>query len=356
MSNGRWQEFIPKCIEKTCYLDAGEYSKKMYNIFSSNQVTDTFVYPINTVVKVICGPGYELIGSAELTCNLDIQNGVWSERPPLCRLELSCPFVNPPENGLINTNKQSTSNGYSLNTTLEFSCLPGYKLHGSRIYVCISNGTHAVWKGETVSCMLDAHKPTTTTTQQTTTTTISLDKPDTSNQIGQDINENLIESCKIDQSSTLMAHSNLIPTVQSLNEYIFLNTTIGNFIQNGIAVAYQCRTSKLITHNAKCINGTLYMQQNCDDLGRGGKPCSTPPKIPYGYNKFGSSLHGSKALYQCFNGYELSKGHGELKCTNGEWVGSIPFCTKSINFFFVACTVIYEFAPKLFRIFNLGNG
>lgn len=57
-------------------------------------------------------------------------------------------------------------------------------------------------------------------------------------------------------------------------------------------------------------------------------PCSIPPKIPHGYNKYSSSLHGSKALYQCFNGFELSTGDGKLKCVDGEWVGPTPVCTR----------------------------
>lgn len=76
-------------------------------------------------------------------------------------------------------------------------------------------------------------------------------------------------------------------------------------------------------------------------------PCSTPPKIPYGYNKYSSSLHGSKAYYQCFNGFELSKGDGELRCVDGEWVGAIPICSK------VNCA--YPGALENGKIYYVGN-
>ena len=57
--------------------------------------------------------------------------------------------------------------------------------------------------------------------------------------------------------------------------------------------------------------------------------CLAPPKLLNGYNKYSSTQHGSKVLYQCLNGYELSKGNAELRCENGEWIGSIPSCSKS---------------------------
>lgn len=59
-----------------------------------------------------------------------------------------------------------------------------------------------------------------------------------------------------------------------------------------------------------------------------GKSCPIPIKIPNGFNKFSSFLHGSKAIYQCFNGFEMTKGDKELKCHDGTWIGVVPTCTK----------------------------
>jgi hypothetical protein len=60
------------------------------------------------------------------------------------------------------------------------------------------------------------------------------------------------------------------------------------------------------------------------------RACNHPPKIPNGYNKYGSLAHGSKAIYQCFNGYELLNQSGELKCNDSVWVGQIPICSRGI--------------------------
>ena len=59
-----------------------------------------------------------------------------------------------------------------------------------------------------------------------------------------------------------------------------------------------------------------------------GKPCTVPIKIQNGFNKFSSFLHGSKAIYQCFTGFEMTKGDKELKCNDGAWVGMVPTCIK----------------------------
>ena len=62
-----------------------EYSKKYYNIFSSNHAQNTFVYPINIVIRIMCQPGYELVGFTQLICRADEKVGVWNEKPPICR-------------------------------------------------------------------------------------------------------------------------------------------------------------------------------------------------------------------------------------------------------------------------------
>lgn len=61
--------------------------------------------------------------------------------------------MNPPENGLINANKQPLADGYVLNTTLEYSCLNGFILVGSKINLCVFNNTIGYWKGGTAKCL-----------------------------------------------------------------------------------------------------------------------------------------------------------------------------------------------------------
>jgi hypothetical protein len=218
---------------------------------------------------------------------------------------------------LINANKQSVTNGYLLNTTLEFSCLNGYTLVGSKINLCVSNFTNGYWKGGTALCLpISTISPTTTITTDATTI-----KSQTDYSLS-------MYTCKLDLASTLVSFQDTTMSTLCMDNYKFLNASFGSYLSNNALVIYQCLNTNLEKFSAKCLNGTLYLQQNCNELIKTFKSCIPPPKIANGYNKFGSTQHGKKALYQCFNGYELVKGHSEIECINGEWVGAIPQCSK----------------------------
>jgi hypothetical protein len=77
----------------------------------------------------------------------------------------------------------------------------------------------------------------------------------------------LNQECKIDQSSMLISYTDTFASpTQSANDFIFINSTIGNFIKNDESVSYYCKNNNITTYFAKCMNGTLLMQQNCNEL------------------------------------------------------------------------------------------
>ena len=78
------------------------------------------------------------------------------------------------------------------------------------------------------------------------------------------------QNCKIDSSSMLFNYGGNFDSttlIQTQNEFIFLNATPGSFIEDGATVSYYCKDSE-IEHvfYAKCFNGTLVTQQNCNEL------------------------------------------------------------------------------------------
>jgi hypothetical protein len=191
-----------------------------------------------------------------------------------------------------------------------------------------SNGK-GEWRGDKVTCELDSPAVIEEAKKEEVQATTTPSSSSSSN--GGDPNESPefyeYESCRIDTSSILISYSNSLNTqFPSVNDFVFLNGTIG--VEHGTSVSYYCKSNSFVTYQARCNNGTLLMEQNCNELKASKSACSSPPKIPHGYNKYSSSLHGSKALYQCFNGFEMSKGDSELRCSDGEWVGSIPVCSK----------------------------
>lgn len=75
------------------------------------------------------------------------------------------------------------------------------------------------------------------------------------------------QECKIDQSSMLISYTDTIASpTQSANDFVFINATIGSFIKNDESVTYNCKNNNITTYIAKCMNGTLLMQQNCNEL------------------------------------------------------------------------------------------
>lgn len=252
-------------------------------------------------------------------------------------------------------------NGYPLHTVLDFSCLPGYNLNGSKQYHCLERAdlSGADWSEEiSVSCLPNPTTRSTITTRTTTSTTTSTTTTLVTTSLTSATrhappSHTKYESCRIDSSSMLLSYSSLITisTPHIFNELAFTNVSVGNYVEHGQSAAYSCKNHPG-TFLARCLNGTLFMQQNCHELLSKGisckiyisiifdqlnliqdkLSCTAPPKIPNGYNKYGSTSHGSKALYQCFNGYELAHGQREMRCVNGEWVGQIPACVKSNHF------------------------
>jgi hypothetical protein len=179
-----------------------------------------------------------------------------------------CSFVSPPENGLIHANKQFRQNGYPINTTLEFTCQEGYKLYGSKYFNCASNGVNGEWMGDIPECVKEVESTPTYSLTSTLASTKNGDfliKPNEKDPIKQ---EDIInQECKIDQSSMLISYTDTYASPsQSANDFVFINSTIGNYIKHDESVTYYCKNNNITTYIAKCMNGTLLMQQNCNEL------------------------------------------------------------------------------------------
>lgn len=112
-------------LEQNCTLEYSEYSKPIYKIFSSSQPLQEYSYPIQTEIRFMCQPGYNLIGQTHATCVLSDDGAAWNVHLPRCELKNYCETLNPPENGQINSVQPLSSNGYPENTTLEISCFTG---------------------------------------------------------------------------------------------------------------------------------------------------------------------------------------------------------------------------------------
>ncbi|XP_019647923.1 PREDICTED: LOW QUALITY PROTEIN: sushi, von Willebrand factor type A, EGF and pentraxin domain-containing protein 1-like [Branchiostoma belcheri] len=125
--NQQWSGTQPYCQKQQCgQPQAPSNGAVSGGTFYGNHMTFT------------CDPGYEIFGSAVLTCQ---GNQQWSASPPTCTL-VQCPPLSPVVNGQM-------SGGMSYGDQVMFTCNPGYILSGTTSRTCQADGT---WSGAQPVC------------------------------------------------------------------------------------------------------------------------------------------------------------------------------------------------------------
>uniref|UniRef100_A0A8C6YHL2 CUB and Sushi multiple domains 2 n=1 Tax=Naja naja TaxID=35670 RepID=A0A8C6YHL2_NAJNA len=101
------------------------------------------VHTVGAVVRYKCQEGRNLIGNSTRTCQLD---GRWSGSQPHCSGSIRglCGDPGIPSHGI-----RHGENELSVNSTVWFSCEPGYTLRGSLQRMCQANGS---WSGTQPEC------------------------------------------------------------------------------------------------------------------------------------------------------------------------------------------------------------
>ncbi|KAM9329386.1 sushi, von Willebrand factor type A, EGF and pentraxin domain-containing protein 1 [Gastrophryne carolinensis] len=130
LDNGHWSGAAPSCSEITC--------DKPHAIANGEIVGNE--YGVGKKIVFKCNQGYELKGSAMITCAKD---GTWDTSGPICE-PVDC---GPPEDishGFLN------SSGFSYNEHVQYACFPGYQIHGSATRQCLENG---LWSGSPPTCL-----------------------------------------------------------------------------------------------------------------------------------------------------------------------------------------------------------
>uniref|UniRef100_A0A673LT80 Seizure 6-like protein n=1 Tax=Sinocyclocheilus rhinocerous TaxID=307959 RepID=A0A673LT80_9TELE len=95
-----------------------------------------------------CDPGYDLVGSETLTCQVDLS---WNTQPPFCEKIMYC--TDP---GHVEHSTRTLSDPKLLvGTTIQYSCIPGYILQGGATLTCYGRepGT-PVWTSRLPHCVL----------------------------------------------------------------------------------------------------------------------------------------------------------------------------------------------------------
>ena len=120
--SGSWNDTTPSCNKVNC----GDPGVPI----NGQKVGDTFTY-LETVTFSCVSDDYSLIGSQAITCQ---SNGSWSDTVPVCSTHIGCTDPGIPANGV------RIGNDFSYNSSVSFSCYPGYQLNGIAAITCDVEG------------------------------------------------------------------------------------------------------------------------------------------------------------------------------------------------------------------------
>ncbi|XP_072836267.2 CUB and sushi domain-containing protein 2 isoform X4 [Pogona vitticeps] len=308
--DGTWDRPLPVCHLVSC----GHPGSPPYAQISGD------VYTVGSVVRYSCLEGRSLVGNSTRMCQLD---GRWSGSLPHCSGTVRglCGDPGIPSHGI-----RHSGNDLGVDSTVSFSCEPGYTLRGSLQRVCQANGT---WSGTQPECEV-----------------ISCGNPGTPSNAKVIFNDGLVFSssiiykCREGYYSTgvLSRHCTVNGTwTGTTPECTVINCGDPGVPANGIrlgsdfthnkTVAFQCmpgymmesdRASALICTKDRTWNGTKPV---CKAI-----ICKPPQAIPNGKVVGSDFSWGSSVSYTCLEGYQLSLP-AVLTCEgNGTWSGELPQC------------------------------
>ena len=95
-----------------------------------NGYTNGSVFTYQSIVQYYCNEGYQLSGGSSAQCTA---TGHWNVLRPNCAL-VTCADPGIPANGV------RIGNDFSYNSSVSFSCYPGYQLSGSGAITCDTEG------------------------------------------------------------------------------------------------------------------------------------------------------------------------------------------------------------------------
>ena len=129
LQNNSWNNTRPSCTPVNCG-DPG-------TITNGDRAGDVFTYQAQIIYS--CHDDFSLVGSQAITCQ---SNGSWSDTVPVCT-HIDCTDPGIPANGV------RIGNDFSYNSSVSFSCYPGYQLNGSGVITC---GINNIWNTSVPSC------------------------------------------------------------------------------------------------------------------------------------------------------------------------------------------------------------
>ncbi|XP_038604790.1 complement decay-accelerating factor isoform X3 [Tachyglossus aculeatus] len=283
-------------------------------------------YPAGASVPYACNRGFSLVGNRDLVCGND---GNWSSPPPECKV-VSCENPVVQDGVLENPSKPP----YSYETTLIFSCKPGFTLEGSAKITCDSNSK---WTPDPPKCLKKA--------------TLCPPPQNIANGAWQrNGSEELVAGASVfytcDSGFSLIGNRDLVcgsdgtwngpppeckatlcPPPQNISNGAWQRNGSEELVA-GVSVSYTCERGFSLSGNRDLVCGS-------DGTWSGPPPeckatlCPPPQNVSNGaWQRNGSEelVAGASVFYTCERGFLLT-GNRDLVCgSDGTWSGPPPEC------------------------------
>ncbi|KAI8485712.1 hypothetical protein Bbelb_365460 [Branchiostoma belcheri] len=251
-------------------------------VTGSNSLGDTVTYS--------CDSGYNLVGSATRTCQIDL---TWTASAPTCEAG-QCPTPDAPTNGAV-------TGSNSLGDTVTYSCDSGYNLVGSATRTC---QTDLTWTASAPTCEAPTNGAVTGSNSLGDTVTYSCDS-------GYNLVGSATRTCQADLTWTASEPTCEAPT----------NGAVTGSNSFGDTVTYSCDSGYNLV-------GSATRTCQADLTWTASDPtCEAPTNGAL----TGSYSLGDTVTYSCDSGYNLVGSATRTCQTDLTWTASDPSCEAPTN-------------------------
>ncbi|XP_077541440.1 complement C2-like isoform X2 [Haemaphysalis longicornis] len=265
LPDGTWSAPLPVCQDTYC-KEPGRISNGQSTMVLNGTMDQDECCPPGTEVQHVCDEGYELVGERILRCGT---NGTWNDAMPKCKPEGACDDLELEHGRLIG--ERSAGEFFAPGDSAFVECDPGFRVDGTDQLFCEDDGS---WDQQPPTCME--------------------------------------YNCTRFNPDPYL----IVDEFEGNNDTVFAP---------GTSINFRCKTGYMLqgAFSTTCRDGGWFGRlPKCEEI-RCGK-LRSPPNGWIG--EFNSTAVGSKASFNCSQGYELL-GSRERECQDyGEWSGSPVRC------------------------------
>ncbi|XP_066265897.1 P-selectin-like [Branchiostoma lanceolatum] len=261
--------------------------------------------------RFTCNPGYNLEGEAVITCRED---STWSHNAPIC-MPVPCPILTAPVHG-------SMSGGFDYKEVVPFNCDTGYELNGATSIMCRGDGT---WSGVVPTCTL-VHCPLLTAPSDGTVSGDNAynDVLQFTCNAGYELQGSATSRCQADGT-----WSDIAPTCAAVECPTLEAPEHGELTGNRFYYPYEVRFA---CNSGYVLVGSSSLTCQHDARWSASVPTCTFVRCPdvtapENGDMSGSNSFGDEMQFTCNSGYEIF-GASSITCQeDGQWSMSAPICT-----------------------------